>query len=266
MSSVCLLISSPSSYRDAFNISSDLFTKYWKDCPYKKIYATDFLEVELDGSDYDIIVTNEKDDWMTRMNFVLDKIQTEYVILLTDDLFIKKKINNQEISKLMNYIYENKILYTRLFKNNNFKKKQNKIESSYFKLKYNQSYARSLLGGIWNKEFLMSTLRSNTENAWSLEEEWNKEGLARNNEYISQHLYFHNDYFFHAIYKGMWFRSVKRFLKTRGIALQSNRKSLSITNTILIIVKKKFRDLLTPKSKYIIKKLLKRFIKIDTKY
>jgi len=166
----------------------------------------------------------------------------------------------------MQYIQKENILYTRIYKSNRFSTSKNRVINNYYKLIYNQPYARSLLGGIWNKNFLQTILEANDKNAWLLEEEWNKEGLSLGNIPIPQHLYYHNDFFFHAIYKGKWFWNVKRFLKKNHIHNDSKREYLSRRITLFIFLKGKTRNLLSPKHRYYFKKILAKLFRFDTKY
>lgn len=259
-----IVISSPSSYRDVFEINSQLFDKYWADCIYRKIYSTDFLENQINTS-FEILTSNQNDDWISRMRLHLHNVNTKYVFLITDDLFLKSKIENSQIEELIKFMDANDIIYTRLYKNSIFKRKKNYIQKNIYQMKYCQPYAKNLLGGIWERKYLLKVLNKDLS-AYEIEMQWNKESIEFGNENINHHIYYHNDYFFHSVYKGKWVRGAKYFFKKNKLLFISKRGTVSRVDGILIWVKMSLNKFVTPKTRAKLKSWFGNIIQFDSKY
>lgn len=262
---VCLLISSPEAYRDVFNISYELISKNWSGCPYRKIYATDFCdEYGLNG--FTVLSFPTIDNWIERVLKALENIPEEYIILPADDLFFKKKIDDNYFEKVLEFMKDNNSKYCRLFKNNHFAKKRNKLEGNIYQMYYYQSYAINLLGGIWKKDYLIELLSSAGSNPWELESNLQKTSLTYSKQKIKGCIYLHNDIFHHAVYKGRWIRDINKVLIKNDLKVTLTRKKVSILKSFEIFLKDLFRDSISPKARYAIKRLTSKFIKYDSKY
>lgn len=262
---VCLLISSPKSYRDVFEIASELINKNWSDCPYRKVYATDFCD-EVSFNGFTVFSFSNIDNWIDRVLKVLEYIPEQYIILPTDDLFFKKEIKGNYFNNAINFMKDNNIKYCRLYKNKHFAKKKNKLADDIYQLYYYQAYAISLLGGIWKKESLIELLSSSTTNSYELESNLQKLSLTNNKEKIERCVYFHNDIFYHAIYKGKWSRGVDKVLKKNNIKRSRSREKVTVSKSLANYIKTLFRDAFSPKARYKIKKITSKFIKYDSEY
>lgn len=265
MYNLSIVISSPIQYRDIFESNAQLFDKYWSSCPYDKIYATDYL-ANSDYKGFKVLERNQSRNWVDRMLCILPEIKSKYIMVITDDAFIVNEINDKDIDELLNFIYENKIIYCRMYKNASFKNNRYYLAKNIFQLYYKQSYGRSLLAGIWDKEYLELTLLGFSNNAWDIEEKWLKEAYHKGDEAIEGNIYYHNNYFYHGVYKGLWMRNARNVLKKHGVNIISSRKKISIIQSVVIFIKKQLRDLFSPKLRYKIKKVLAKIIKMDTKH
>lgn len=269
-----ILISSPESYRDVFNISAELFLKNWPDCPYRKMYATDFCPnniLLLSGSrniykDFEIFCFPESEELVSRTKNALKNITTKYVMLICDDIFLVKKIKNVDFIGLIDIMDANKIVYCRLMKSRIMVSYKNRISKYIYCLSYNQPYGRNLQVAIWDTNFLKELLSNAPNDAYAIEENWLKDALEKGNNIIPGHCYFHNKYFYHSIYKGRWVRDAERVVKKQKVQFVTKRPKLSIKTSFLNKIKKIMRSLLSTKSRVNLKKKLSNYFDIDTKF
>lgn len=265
VNNLSIIISSPSCYRDVFDISADLFHKNWNECIFRKIYSTNDLEVET-YKGFEVIELNDCLDWISRTLRTLENIQTKFAFILTDDAFLVEEVQNSDIEDLIAYMDINNILYTRMYRNFFLKKSKNLLTKNIYQLYYDQPYSRSLFAGIWNVNHITMILKDYDNNAWKLEEKWLKEGIDKGNEPLKKYIYFHNNYILHGLYKGLWIRKARRKLKFIGILNSSQRKKVSFFKTISIKLKRIVGNLVSARMRAKIKQKVRIFIKMDTKY
>ena len=104
-SSVTILINSCDKYEDAWEPFFRLLKIHWPECAdYRiilntetKVYNCDFLNVETICGGKDI-------SWSKRLNRVLLKINTETILMLMEDFFLKSKLDNDEFLRVIKYM------------------------------------------------------------------------------------------------------------------------------------------------------------------
>lgn len=264
---LAILISSPQSYRDIFDINADLFAKNWKDCIFEKIYATDFLSDEINEyKGFQVYRLPECSDWVSRTRTALNKIDTEYVFIVGDDTFLVKHISSNEIQSLVDFMSENNLLYCQFDFKPAKKTKKTKLNSRIYEILYKHPYGRSLHVSIWKKEYLLEIL-STSLNAWQIEQHWISETIKFGNEKIPGHIYYLNKYFFHSVYKGKYVRNTKKVLLKNGYHDFKPIRPLLKRREQMKIELKRFGRKITPyKLAHLMKKIFKPFIKFDTDY
>lgn len=83
-------------------ISSYLFRKYWKDCPYEYVLCTQTQAP--DPNLYDrVIYTDEDMIWGERLDNALKRIETEYVLLMQEDFFLKAYVNSGQVEECISF-------------------------------------------------------------------------------------------------------------------------------------------------------------------
>lgn len=260
-----ILISSPDSYRDVFDIFADLFNKNWPDCPFSKKYATNVLNAN-NYKGFQVLVFPDALDWISRTKSALQNIDSKYVMIIADDLFAIRKIVTTKIIGLIEYMDESEVSYCRIYRSTAINRKKNKLKDDIFQIRYNHPYGRNLLAAIWNKSQFEKFLNEAVENPWQIEERWLKEALTYKSDAIDNYIYFHNDYFFHAVYKGQWMRNARKVVSEQKIPFYSKRRKISFRKAFGLKLKSFLGDKTSPKVRSFIKKILSPFVHFDTKY
>lgn len=259
-----IFVSSPKSYSDVFDIWYKCQSKFWPNCIYPIIKATD-----IDFQKYqkiDVIASDkENDGWIDRSIPVLEKIQSKYILLMCDDIFIVDYFDHREIENILDFMDSNSINFCRLSSSKRGKKVQKNIR--YIPLR--MPYAKNLQFGIFNREFLLREINYLNETAWNVENRWNQEAFMSSRGYYSDVIGINKPIikYVHGINKSKWYPSAIKKIESLGFEIDSKRKVMSkrterrmnfICNVGLYI---------TPRARFKIKKILKKIgITFHTEY
>lgn len=104
-----IIVNSCDNYSDLWQPFFQLFTKYWKDCPYKIILNTETKSFSYPGLSINTYSMNAGEKrWGKRFLDHLDKVDTEYVLLLLDDFFLRDYVDQTVIDKCLSLMDEDK--------------------------------------------------------------------------------------------------------------------------------------------------------------
>lgn len=194
--------------------------KYWPNHP--NIYLLnetkkcDFINTIC--FDYDL------DHWTIRIRKSLEEIKENYIIFMSDDIFLSDFINQEKLEKCL------EILKDGIYSNIQFELSWhgNDVNSEYdgFKKKTDASpYKLSFLCGMWNKKDLLKLLEED-DNPWWLEYRQNLKGLKVLQVTDKKVLTWYNDGFGGngAIKMGHWQHGVEDFLKKENIEVDFSKK------------------------------------------
>lgn len=163
---ISLLIIGYDLYVDVWNHYFELLNKYWTNRP-KTYLATNTLAPNY--KNVEVIQCGEEAEWSRKVYNSLKVIPSEYVVLLLEDFFTTKEVDNYEFTQLVNFCRENNVDYCKL-------KNQSKIVGPSFMGKKhlhvidkNTEYGISLQAAIWKKSFLQKLIGSGNYNAWIFE-------------------------------------------------------------------------------------------------
>lgn len=232
-----ILVVSCDDYSDLWDPFFFLMNKYWKDNKYP-IYLTTNTKNYIKESIN--VINNPKDfEWSKRTKSALEKINSEYVLLLLEDYFFSKKVDNQKIMDILQLMTQDKILYYKL---NSFSKINSKAynNKNYLKIIPNDlKYGVSLQPAIWNTKFLYDLIGDGNYNPWYFE----KKILNENLKIEPKKFLYDNRHILnikHGLVKGKWLPSTLKYFKRRGINLNKNndRKKLSIEEVLILNIKK----------------------------
>ena len=148
-----ILVISCDSYSDVWPYFFNYFFEHWDECPLD-IYL---LSNKKSYNDRRIKMINVMKDisWSDNLLNGLKSIDSEYVMLFVDDLFITSKISNNYFFKIKNWIDKYKPEYLKL----NISNKPEKFDDLMGKIPKKSSYKTSTMPSIWRKETLEKLLR-----------------------------------------------------------------------------------------------------------
>jgi len=107
--------------------------------------------------------------WTKRLREGLKQLSDDYVLVLLDDMLIRKSINQELITDALNTIKSNNKIAVINFEKN-YRPADNYSEN-WLKQKYNQMYLHSCQPSLWRREALIDNLLKD-EDAWAWEMTW----------------------------------------------------------------------------------------------
>src|SRR6056297_2308057 len=107
-----IIVSSYDGYSDIWRPFFELFFRYWPDCPFpihlitnKLTYPDQRVKSMQLGAD---------EGWSSNLIKALKSIDSEYIIYLQEDYFLKGKVKNEDIYQALDIIEKEKAAYLRL--------------------------------------------------------------------------------------------------------------------------------------------------------
>lgn len=251
-------ISSPKAYKDVFDIFYQCYNKFWKNSEFPIVLSTNY-DAQYKGVRV-INSENLQDSWTERTIDALNTIDSDYILLLCDDLFINETVNNEDIKAILDLMDQYKIDYCRL---NPYKKGARFNETDLiYKVHKRMPYALNLQRGIFRKNYLLSLLGDGSKSAWNLENEWLQKSQVSPNEYYDNVAVVGKNVIsvIHAVQKGLFYPSVKKRLGVIGISINSDRQYMSRRTELIQQLKENLGNgLFNPKVRFILKSLLGKF-------
>ena len=250
---LCIFTSSPNSYADVFGVFYKCFNKFWSDCPYEFVLATNDQQYE------GITVVNNNDfsdNWMTRAIPALKSINTKYVLHIADDCFITEQVDNKEIESILDDMDAHGLNFCGLA--NKIKGKPLHKNSLLYRVNKRKPYAKNLQVGIFNREYLLQVLGDGSLSAWDIEKGWIAEMMQAPNEDFADVVAAKQGVIttLHGVAKGKWFPTVLKKLKKLGVEVESDREQLSAVEEKKINTIKKLGKLFSPSARRGLKKVL----------
>ena len=249
-----IFISSPNEYSDVFDVFYKFYEKNLKDCSFPIVLATNTNEKEYEGIKvYRNGITG--DSWTSRAIPVLREINTKYILVMCDDLFVEE-LNESKLNSVLSYMDEHDVNFCRIAPLKKGKKalKNPKLR----KVKKNLPYGINLQIGIYNREYLLEMLGDGTKSAWQIESDLVEATLNAKNEYFDDVIACGEPVvrFIHGVVKGQWLPSALRKIEKYGINVVGERKVMSRSQERKIAVKGAIGALMPVKMRYVVKKLL----------
>ena len=163
---ITLLVGTCDKYNFLWNKFGLLFNRYWDhniDIP--RYLLSETLEFNEHG--FKSFLPG-KIPYSDCLKYALDRIDTEYVLWLQDDYFLRKTISKSKFEYYMSFmqngvnrfgIHHDSWLYTK-----------SHLVNDIYKLDQNSLYSISMQASLWNKEFFRSCLiTGGSENPWQFE-------------------------------------------------------------------------------------------------
>lgn len=201
--------------------------KYFPNHP-KVIYKTETLT----NPYYETIQKNYPlNMWTKGIRECLDEIDDEHILLMMDDIFIRKEVDIVRISNLLDLL---KIKHTA---NINFEKsfdrKDKYVLNGIKKRSPGGKYSVSLMCGLWNKSALKKIL-SEDVSPWEAEERNKTYGYdfyINDGDFIIDWGYTYSNYA--GVQKGKWCLEAKEFFDKEGVDIDYGKRGFVNNNTPL---------------------------------
>ena len=142
----------------------------WNDCPFEVILVTETKKYNDDRiSSY---TTSETTQWTGRVLEGLKHTTCPYVLVMIEDAFFSKTVNNQIVFDILDFMKKKGIKYYRNPKNGHTRTNDNSFTDFEYACKIEKSgvYNRSLGIDIWDRNALKLFFGDGTMSAWDVEQ------------------------------------------------------------------------------------------------
>lgn len=165
--SASILISTCDKFSDLWEAHISFFRKNWSECDWKVYMVTDKpTERVFDG--VEIIVAQPNMDFPLRIQYALDYIDTDHVLVTLDDYFLIGEIEPAKLDYLAKRAERERIDYLLLYDRRKTDERKYEPVEKLFPIDLTQKYAVNLYPAIWSKEFLRRTVKGN-QSPWQYE-------------------------------------------------------------------------------------------------
>ena len=130
---------------------------YWPDSLDNTIFCTDVV-TDYQRSFSKKIVFDTTNSFATRILSGIKKTKNDFIILMLDDYYLIKKINQADLDSLITYMKNDNINYCKLVGMPKCFSKNCKFSGTYH-IKQNTHYGISLQPSIWKKDALVNALK-----------------------------------------------------------------------------------------------------------
>lgn len=163
---ISLLIIGYDPYKDVWDHYFELLEKYWPDRP-QTYLATNVIT--LTYKNVTVIPCGAEAEWSRKVYQSIDKIHTDYVILLLEDFFTTRPVNGERFEKLITFLEKNKVDYCKLLNQSKIVGDLYEGKRSLHVLSNDTKYGVSLQPAFWKKSFLKELVGPENYNAWQFE-------------------------------------------------------------------------------------------------
>jgi len=220
---IAILISTFDAAEDLWKPLEETYKRFWRDRDFPIYLTTNFKSPSFDL--FSPLTIGSEISWSDNLIKSLIKIEQKYVLLTFDDLFLVDKVDDNKIKKLMQFAIDKDINYLQFYRSIS---KGKRINDKLFKKSRNAKYKNSTIWSFWKKEVLISLLKKE-ENAWEFEIKGSIRAAKLDDFYSTRSNIIP---FVNGVVKGFWNPLAKNKIKSLGIHLCENRKSLSFFETI----------------------------------
>ena len=232
-STICsLLVLSCDAYSDLWLPFFRLMESYWPDCPYRQYLGTGNRSFEFSG--VTTLGSSAGRDWSRCVLDYLRQIDTEYVLVMLDDFFLRSKVDTAKIEYCLAFACRCNAQQIRLIPR---PRPTTKIagERMIGICESGLRYRVSAQAALWHKQALVRLLKAG-ESAWEFEHN----ATIRSHEYPDEHyavwktvLPYQGFFAHHVVEKGCWLPHEKWIFARKSIGCDfSRRKTLGWRPTI----------------------------------
>jgi hypothetical protein len=208
-------------YSDLWKPFFMLFKRHWPDCPFQVYLGAN----ELAYPDEKIITmtSNVGSNWSRSMIDYLSRLRSEYVILILEDFFIRRKVNSASIINCLDQLDSMQGDMLRLIPR---PKPDHRIPGceTIGECDPESSYRVSTQAAIWRRESLLRLLVPG-ESIWQFEVDGSKRSAALGMRMLACWKPT-IDYGVHVVEKGQWYPSQARLFRNAGIGCDFSKRKV----------------------------------------
>lgn len=217
---LAVLVVSCDRYSDLWPAFIELFYKNWPDFPYQLYIGSN--NARCDDKRVESICIGEDRSWTDNVREMLKKIDADYVLMLLEDFFFEEKINNDDISGLLQFAIEHNVDCLRLCP---LPAPTKNLDSVFAigEISYKAPYCICTMPAIWKKDSLVKLLHPGYS-AWDFEKKNSAEAEKTGFKLVGSYKYYikhHN-----GVERGKYYSSTVKLLQKNGIPCDTSERGV----------------------------------------
>lgn len=237
MNSYSVLINTCDKFEDCWDPFFKLWTIYWPECKGKLYLNTEYKDYSYPGLNITSVKGCEGKTfkgkyatWSQCLRWALEQIDTDIVLYMQEDYFLKDRVKNDIVEEYVNLMEEHSeikcIHLTDQAVESNGASDYNNLNI----VSANQRYRVSCQAALWRKEEMLDIIRD-YESAWQFEEYGSQRSAIMNRLYLvvdSNWVILDKfeiiPYIFTGIIKGRWYEQVVPLFQKHGIEVDFSKR------------------------------------------
>ncbi len=229
LDSLAIYISSFDGYKDLWPAFFTIFDEYWSNCAFSKYLVNNEACFEHRG--VTVIHFGRETNWFERNLFALEQLSEDYIMFFCEDYYLSRRVNNQDISEILEYMSDNDIFFYQLSPAANVVFPEQK--HPYIGYAHaGKEYPANLQPSIWHRQTLIGLLKTiRGKTAWDFEYYCNahEELFSIDNtghllgvRYDSRDLLGYKN----GVLRGKWIPSTLRFYRNEEVAIETGDRQV----------------------------------------
>lgn len=244
-------------YYDIWEDFLELIEKNWKNNPYPIYIVNNEKDITFEKKyNINVLHAGVEAEYSKKVQKAIECIDADYYLLLLEDFFVSKKVNNRKIAAIMEKMEREKLKYYRMTIPDFLTKKDLKNPIGFIDESF--EYTVSCQPSIWKKDFLKKCIGAENYNAWIFEGIYSKSKQAHTKDFLKGCMY---DYtnpleLRHGYVQGKMLPSVYEYFSKEGYYFKAKRGRMTKKQYRLYIGKTIIKSYFPRKIQNKIKKLL----------
>ena len=232
-----ILVNTCDKFEDCWNPFFKLFKKYWPNYNGTIYLNSEYKDYSYEGLNIVALKVCEKQQdankitWSECLKRALESIDSDIILYMQEDYFIKGKVEYKLVEKYSNLIRETPNIHCIHLTDQSLISTREICNYEGLKVaQMNQRYRISCQAALWNKNVLSSYIRT-YENAWQFEEFGSKRGaIMKHNFYVVDNNWVKLNefeiipYLFTGIVQGRWYEEVIDLFKNNEIIIDYSKR------------------------------------------
>lgn len=225
-----ILVCTCDNYEDLWFPFFKLLKTYWPDLDCQIILNTETKKYEFEGLNIECFQMGCSAYGQRMINHV-DKINTPYTLLLLDDFFIRRPVNKEQIGNILSFMKVHGEVAVFQFNENEYCEDE-KLLTSFSKIKQYAPYKLNMQAGIWRTDKLRSYWKPK-DNPWIWEIFVNYTTFDKSDVFYGLDKYDNSPIFYGfnpdgmGVFRGKWVLSdVKTLFEKHGINIDYNKRGI----------------------------------------
>jgi hypothetical protein len=236
-----ILINTCDKFDDCWDPFFKLFSIYWPDYKGRIYLNTEYKNYDYEGlhiiplkvCQNNHVQKEERATWSQCLKWALEGIDSDIVLYMQEDYFLKDVVKNDIVEKYVELMYENPDIQCIHLTDQAVTAEDKSVFDHLNNVLYSQRYRVSCQAALWRKAELLNLIRE-YENAWEFEEFGSmRSAILKRDYYAVDKMYVRLNHFeiipyiFTGIVQGRWYKETVPLFEKHGIKIDFSKRGFA---------------------------------------